>query len=117
MRITKAKLSNFKRFVAEEISFNRPMTVLVGRNNSGKSTLLEALAIMLQADKRHMSLSKKAGNSGDINIELYLRFNEDEWHRILNSLSSTIVSYSGQDTDLKTLIPKLAGITLLYRWF
>jgi recombinational DNA repair ATPase RecF len=116
MKIIKAKMSDFKRFRAEEISFDRPLTVLVGKNNSGKSTLLEGLAIMLQAHKGPMSLSKKVGNTGVIVIELYLQFNEDEWNRILNSMSSTTISYSGKDTDLKTLVPKISGLTIIYRW-
>jgi predicted ATPase len=116
MRIIKAKFSNFRRLIAEEISFDRPLTVLVGKNNSGKSTLLEGLAIMLQAHTGRMSLSKRVGNIGDISIELYLRFNEDEWGRILNSMSSTTISYAGKDIDLKTLIPSISQLNLIYRW-
>lgn len=46
--MTKAKLINIRRFTDAEISFDAPLLVLVGKNNSGKSSLLGALAIMLQ---------------------------------------------------------------------
>jgi predicted ATP-dependent endonuclease of OLD family len=49
MRLRKLKLTNFRGYRnSTEISIDEGMTGIVGRNDFGKSTLLEALAIFLK---------------------------------------------------------------------
>jgi energy-coupling factor transporter ATP-binding protein EcfA2 len=115
MKIVKARLVNFRRFTNTEISFDTPLTALVGKNNSGKSSLLEVLAIMLQAQAGPMSLSRKIGNSGRITIELHLQFNEGEWSEIIGSMQSSHISYSHKYIDLNTMISKFVQTSLIYR--
>lgn len=47
MYLKKLKLHNFRCYEKLEIDFNRQLTVLVGKNASGKTTVLEAIAIAL----------------------------------------------------------------------
>lgn len=47
MYLEKLKLHNFRCYEKLEIDFNRQLTVLVGKNGSGKTTVLEAIAIAL----------------------------------------------------------------------
>lgn len=47
MKIHKVKLKNYKSFVEKEFSFNPSITILVGDNGTGKSAILDALAIAL----------------------------------------------------------------------
>lgn len=47
MYLEKLKLHNFRCYDKLEIDFNRQLTVLVGKNGSGKTTVLEAIAIAL----------------------------------------------------------------------
>ena len=47
MYLEKLKLHNFRCYKKLEIDFNRQLTVLVGKNGSGKTTVLEAIAIAL----------------------------------------------------------------------
>lgn len=47
MYISKVKIKNFKCFEDYEIQFNRKINVLVGMNDVGKSTLLEAIHLCL----------------------------------------------------------------------
>lgn len=47
MYLEKLKLHNFRCYEKLEIDFNRQLTVLVGKNGSGKTTVLEAIAIVL----------------------------------------------------------------------
>ncbi len=47
MYLEKLKLHNFRCYEKLEIEFNRQLTVLVGKNGSGKTTVLEAIAIAL----------------------------------------------------------------------
>lgn len=47
MYLEKLQLHNFRCYEKLEIDFNRQLTVLVGKNGSGKTTVLEAIAIAL----------------------------------------------------------------------
>ena len=60
--IKKVVLRNFKRFKEETFEFN-PFDLLVGANNSGKSTVLQALAIW-QYCVDQFSLERRTGKTG-----------------------------------------------------
>lgn len=60
--IKKVVLRNFKRFKEETFEFN-PFDLVVGANNSGKSTVLQALAIW-QYCVDQFSLEKRTGTTG-----------------------------------------------------
>lgn len=47
MKITKLRLKNFKGFSSREFSFKRRFTVLIGDNATGKTSVLDALAVAL----------------------------------------------------------------------
>jgi AAA15 family ATPase/GTPase len=48
------RLRNYKCFLDSTISF-RKQTILVGKNNAGKSTLIEALRLISAAGKRSLN--------------------------------------------------------------
>jgi len=52
MRINKLKVTNFKKFKNREFEFNDDVNIIVGDNESGKSTLLEALELCLNLNYR-----------------------------------------------------------------
>jgi len=65
--ITRIKIANFRQF-AEPVSIPmQPITVLIGANNSGKSTILQALNIFQYCFEN--CLQRKSGN-GDSALEL-----------------------------------------------
>lgn len=51
MILKKLKLKNFRGYKDFEVSFNDSINVIIGRNDIGKSTILDALAIFFQSDK------------------------------------------------------------------
>lgn len=63
MKIKKVKLHNFRSYRDVEVSFDN-LTALVGRNDIGKSTILEALDIFFNDSKGTVKLDKS-----DINID------------------------------------------------
>jgi len=52
MYITKLKLQNFKRFPALVIPLDKDLNIFVGDNESGKSTLLQAIDIVIRGSRR-----------------------------------------------------------------
>ena len=49
MKLKKLILENFKAYEKAEIDFN-DITIIVGRNDSGKSTILQALNLFFNPD-------------------------------------------------------------------
>lgn len=47
MRIDKLQLNNFKKFANAQFCFHPQFTVLIGNNASGKTSILDALSILL----------------------------------------------------------------------
>lgn len=56
--LTKVSIQNFRGFSHHEIDL-RPMTVVVGRNNAGKSTIVEALRLVALVTERYRGLAYK----------------------------------------------------------
>lgn len=54
--LTKLKLQNFRGFEDHELPF-APITVLVGQNNAGKTTVVEALRLLSMVTLRYRSLA------------------------------------------------------------
>lgn len=52
MRVKSIKLTNFKKFKDDYLEFNDDVNIFVGDNNAGKSTILEALEIVLNYNYR-----------------------------------------------------------------
>ena len=95
MKIKKIKLQNFKKFVSFEMEVNDGINILIGDNESGKSTILQAIDIVLTASARKIEtigldriMSKEAiqkfnenrsyNNLPELFIELYLENIENE---------------------------------------
>lgn len=54
--ITEIKLSNFRGFDNHTIPL-RPVTIIVGKNNAGKSTIVEALRLISAITRRFQGLN------------------------------------------------------------
>ena len=57
MVLKKLKLKNFRGYRDFEVSFDDAINVIIGRNDIGKSTLLEALEIFFNSEKVKMDIS------------------------------------------------------------
>ena len=56
MWLRELQIRNFRRIDALTVKFPRGLTVLVGENNSGKTTIIDALRLMLFSSRDHDSL-------------------------------------------------------------
>lgn len=57
MILKQLKLKNFRGYTNVEINFDRDMNVIIGRNDVGKSTILEALEIFFNSEKIKIDLT------------------------------------------------------------
>jgi predicted ATP-dependent endonuclease of OLD family len=73
MYISKLKIKNFKCFDEVEINFDRNFNLIIGENNSGKSTIFEALRLWQLAV--YQFFKKRTGKTGDgsDNIGFYIK--------------------------------------------
>lgn len=95
MQITRLTIENFKGIDQLEISFleegtnrPRPLTVLLGDNGSGKTTVLQAIALVLSLATRKTEkpsdlswpgfMAERVSSRGPTKVELDLRFEPDE---------------------------------------
>ena len=88
MWLRELEIRNFRKIDTLTVSFPRGLTVLVGENNSGKTTIIDALRLMLSSSRDHDSLRLteddfRAGTE-HAPIEISCRFteleDEDEVH-------------------------------------
>ena len=59
MWLAKFRIQNFKLLEDLEITFNKDLNILTGTNNSGKTTILEAIALWHECFEKLIYLSKK----------------------------------------------------------
>src|SRR5689334_7290559 len=80
VKIVSLSIKNFRSYASEEtlIRFDPKLTVLVGENNSGKSSVISALRIALGLEPPTDGDHHWGGESGLLSLRLELTFNQDE---------------------------------------
>lgn len=83
MRIRRLRLVNFKRFADHEILLEPGLNLIVGPNESGKSSVVEALSTVLFANPATRTTSlrnlERWGSSGSMRLELDFEQGEDSY--------------------------------------
>lgn len=97
MKITSLKLKNFRSYIDETIIDFNDLTVFVGKNDIGKSTILEALDIFFNDGKGVVSIDKndvnvECANSGDFITRIAVTFGELPSNIIIDSNVSTTLA-------------------------
>lgn len=74
MIVKKLIMKNFKRFEDQEFEFNNDVNIIVGDNESGKSTLLEAIELVLNCCYRGKPITTEISTSlfNDASVRKYL---------------------------------------------
>lgn len=83
--VNKLSLNNFRNYGTFEITFGRQITLLIGENGSGKSSILDALAIMLSTVVKQLGGEAKGFSPTDVrktpqNLEAVDRAPTNESH-------------------------------------
>ncbi len=131
MRLTQLFLSNFRGSRELQIHFEPDVTVIVGRNGAGKSSILDALAMTIGLARshsrgidqtatnirRHSQDIRRGEDSAKLEVEYEVR-DQETGVSISNILAVRIDSY-GSPPDFRSLIDKEALATLVSSppWF
>lgn len=97
MLIKKIFLKNFRGYQKEIIIPFNKLTVLIGRNDIGKSTIMEALDIFFNDGKGVVAMDKSdvnvfARNEGDTDVVIAVKFNNLPDKIIIDSTNETTLS-------------------------
>lgn len=118
MRVKSIKLTNFKKFKDEYFEFNDDVNIFVGDNNAGKSTILEALEIVLNYNYRGRPFNNEF--TPDIfnkdAVQLFLASDKSAMHLPVLAIEAFIEGvpeYRGTNNFLKA---DAQGITVLVRF-
>lgn len=113
MKLKKLRLENFRSYRELDISFDNNMNVIIGKNDIGKSTILEALEIFFNNDLVKLlqdDLNIYAKNDGISTLKITLSFEIEPF--------DTIVIDSSNPTNLEEefLLDKNSFLTLIQEW-
>lgn len=97
MKIQSITFTNFKRLANQEFVCNAGMNVFVGANNSGKTSILQAMAMVMRLEKYHISepslfqvkrLAYRLQGTGDWSIGLGIQLDRTEWEQMIAAEST-----------------------------
>ena len=111
MIFTKLKLNNFKSYKNTTIKFDRGISVIVGENGAGKSTILEAISFALFKQHTAKKIDDLVRNNADsMSLELDFISNGKEYRIIRDKTKSQMKSKLLTKTSSKgQFIPLCTG--------
>lgn len=101
MYITKIYINNFRNIRETELSFDKDLNILVGRNAQGKTNLCEAISVCLGGSFRRVRFSQyiPADNpKAEVRIKLYFRDDITERENLIDYTirkNNVIINYNG----------------------
>lgn len=101
MYITKIYINNFRNIHETELSFDKDLNILVGRNAQGKTNLCEAISVCLGGSFRRVRFSQYIPTNNpkaEVRIKLYFRDNITNRENLIDytiSKNNVIINYNG----------------------
>ncbi len=126
MKIQSVTFTNFKRLANQSFSCNAGLNVFVGANNSGKTSILQAMAMVMRLDKYYIStpsqfqakrLTYRLQGTGDWLIGLGIQFDKGEWQNLIaaeSTVNTGFISLLRNDELLEQL--SQTTVALSTRW-
>lgn len=94
MIFKKLHLKNFKSYKNSKIEFNKGISIIVGENGAGKSSILEGISFALFKQHRARKIDElvRNGSNGDMSVELEFTSNGKDYKIIREKTSTGIQS-------------------------
>ena len=113
MRVSRIKVRNFRLLRSVDIDLGGRTTVLVGRNNSGKTTLAESFMRFLQPSILNFTMADFSAESYPEFLEAweaYATGDEEAARRLLPEISLTVeISYSRELPEYGPLVSRVVS--------
>lgn len=91
-------IKNFKKFERETIKIEQH-NIIIGENDSGKSTILQALDVFFNQEKIDKTFVKNVGNP----VEIGIRYNNETYKKIFSGASYKLSSTTDNIDDLNNI--------------
>ncbi|HVX93188.1 MAG TPA: DNA replication and repair protein RecF [Candidatus Dojkabacteria bacterium] len=112
--IKKIKIQNFRQFKNITFDFDSPIIVVSGDNTKGKSTLLEAIAVLTNGYSPWNDFSEIFSNSNTednfFRIEGTISNGDDHTYTFFKSLNQRILKHDDKNTNSKKFYEKISSI-------
>jgi len=82
MRLSRLKFENYKKIANCEVDLSKPITALLGRNNSGKSSVLNAIFSCVTSSGEQGVQINRNTRDGVSTVELEFFLTKDEWAQL-----------------------------------
>lgn len=122
MWITKIRLINVRGFENTEVEFSKELNILIGPNNSGKSTILNSI-LSLQKNLLSIKDVKLRKNEGSVDIffdefsQLFIKFDKKRFQLIryrLNDFSRQIIDINGNTHPILNPLSSIEPTNFIY---
>jgi predicted ATPase len=115
MKIKNITLTNFKRIsnaVVPTLECNNDLNVLVGANNSGKTSILDAIADLFKIKNIYWErcLAYHLNGDGTLAVKANILFNRNEWTALIKIFGSTDEKYHALLAE--NILPKLENLPI-----
>lgn len=113
-RVTKTNVKNFRLLRDVSIAFDKDVTVCVGRNNTGKTSLAEVLSRFLRPGDIRLRVEDFSAEAYSEFAQAYKAFtagDEEAARKLLPEISLTVfISYNKETTEYGSLGPLIVDL-------
>ena len=104
MHLSTIHISNFRRLTDVKIDLDKEVSIFVGSNNSGKTSVAQALRLFLEGSRKRLSihdisasrwndidafeLGNDDANLPELRLDLWFEVSQDDLHRVIDLLPS-----------------------------
>lgn len=130
MQLSRVSVKNFRRLFDISVSLEKEISIFVGANNSGKTSLAQAIQLFLSGSKERLSFfdlsancwadidnfeqDPESTNLPTISIDLWFSVSEDNLHRVLDLLPS--LDWEGSLVGIRISLSPKSEIDTLARF-
>jgi putative ATP-dependent endonuclease of the OLD family len=99
MKLAKIRLKNFRSYRSSEVTFDENFSVIIGKNDIGKSTILEALEIFFNNETVKIDIDDYNVHSNDGEMSIQLSFFPEQKGYTIDTIPTSLTDEYLLDSD------------------